>query len=337
MIVDEEVIDYAVKSINESVEGLQFQWGFLCSNYETVGPNTINFADDRARSRIIQQCSVPDTGYRPTAVRVWVQKMNYPEDGLYAGVYASPKDESLPIGTMYAEGVIDPEDVPVEGGWVTVPMTTSSEVPYVNCWIVVTRGKDAHHPISTTFYSTRNGGTAYAKNTYFFNEELDTWPVIADALPFQLFATNHVKGEKYALHVKHSAALSAVVDHYKGMALLVTEGKGAGETFLITGSTASDAYYGARFSVDRDPFYILDDTSVLKIVPTLSGLTRAKESTLAASHGESACHVWRPRPLVMMDAFRYFSGNPDLSLRDIAYKIARKAGVLEVNDGKMYP
>ena len=77
---------------------------------------------------------------------------------------------------------------------------------------------------------------------------------------------------------------------------------------------------------------------MLKIVPTLSGLTRAKESTLAASHGSSVCHVWRARPLVMMNAFNYFSGNVDLSLRDVAYKITRKAGVLlETVAGLLYP
>ena len=338
VIVDEEVIDYTEKSINESISGLQFQYGFLCSSYETVGPNLITFADDRIRSRIIQQCSVPDTTYRPTAVRVWVQKMNYPEDGLYVGVYATPKDATAPLGTMYAEGVIDPEDVPVEGGWVTVPMSVSNALPSTSCWIIVTRGKDAHHPIATTYYKTKTGGGDYAsKNTYYFNETTDAWIAITDALPFDLFATNHLAGEKYPLHVKPFAGLSAVVDYYKGLAFVVTEGKGAGETFLITGSTASDPIYGARFSVDRNPINICDETSVLKVVPTLSGLTRAKQSTLAASHGASICHIWRARPLVMMNAYRYFSGNVDLSLRDVAYKIARKAGVLETVAGSLYP
>ena len=271
-------------------------------------------------------------------MRVWVQKMNYPEDGLYVGVYDTPKDSTVPLGTMYAEGVIDPEDVPVEGGWVTVPMIYSTAMPSTNVWVVVTRGKDAHHPIPTTYYATRNGGGSYAGgSTYYFNESTDAWVAIANALPFELFATNHLAGEKYPFHVKNDPNLSAVADHYKGLALVVTEGKGEGETFLITGSTASDPFYGARFSVDRNPNYICDETSVLKIVPTLSGLTRAKESTLAASHGSSACHVWRARPLVMMNAFNYFSGNVDLSLRDVAYKIARKAGVLETVAGLLYP
>ena len=180
--------------------GSQFQWGFLLQLPGESAPTRSTSPMTVPAAVSLGSTPYPSTSYRPNG-----HPGVGPEDELPGGrvirrsVCHSEGEAPIPLGTMYAEGVIDPEDVPVEGGWVTVPMTfllRAAVYQLYGSWSPAARMPII--PFPTTFYATRNGGSGLHQREHLLLQRgrPTAGPVIADAVPFELYSTNHLSGRE---------------------------------------------------------------------------------------------------------------------------------------------
>lgn len=182
-------------------------------------------------------------------------------------------------------------------------------------------------------------------------------------MPYDIYGTGNIPKEGYEIYVEgplpenHRQALD-------GASLVVTSGPGAGSSYRITDydwrapdqwvptktyippetyeehiGNEEHGYWEtpdlARFFVARNPYNAFGDGTQFQCYDALQVEERGVEETAATAHGPGHVSIYTPLS-VSIDEVRYFSGEMDMRLEDMAREICAKSGVLNFTAGKDY-
>jgi len=336
VIIDSERMTYNGKSKNELVGPLENTYGKICQSYEVIGSLPLEFGISRAdRTYAVQRFTLSANAYL-NAVSVYAKKIGYPEDDLTVDIWRGPRTSTYPLGQRIGSASISADNVPVNGGWVTAKFN-GLEIHSGDYLVLRRSNSPAINQDYVNHYATFVGGlpTYTGGQTETFSEEKDIFTTQTGDIPFRLFDNGEPYGKSCVVHVKTIPALSSEANYYNNMGLVVTEGTGKGTFFTISGYEHGPDV--CKFYVDRQPRNIIDDTSILMVVPTLLNVKRAQNDTLAASHSADTIHIYRDRPFVVVDLAQFYSSEEDICLEEMTRKIARKAGILETVGASLYP
>ncbi|MCB2146599.1 MAG: hypothetical protein KQI81_09000 [Deltaproteobacteria bacterium] len=314
-----EIINYASRSRNELITGLKASPGEVFISNDKSKEFSQIFADLRTRNYIRQTMTWPATRY-VTAVSVYVNRLNYPDDGLFLWL-SRDVSSTKPVGTRFVKASVLSEDIPENGGWITFLFDKPTEGKSGD-FIVMTRGVDAAHPNALSYYSVgMNSSSPYTGGLcQTFSDNTDRFTTVTGDMLFKMHAAPITPNGSYSIMVETTPELSAMAGYYNNMALYVSAGAGIGNTYRIY-----DYVWGANvstFYLEREPI-ALDLTSEFTICPTLYGLTRTDQM----AHGKEKVDWWPDNPSTTCTRVDYFSSNKDKSLADYFEIIGRKAGV----------
>ena len=255
-------------------------------------------------------------------MKLWVQKVGNPLDGISVEI-VNPSPSSGFMGQRKASVVVSPNQIPSEGGWVTVKFGAGVRMASTdNIQILKTRYASTGF-VSTTDYFNFKRTTGYAYNMSSLNDNTDSWSTLTGALAFELIAYTDAEPSSPSVCVAHNAGLSGTDGYYNGEAIIVTSGPGTQTVAKITNYKHDTDV--CTFYTDIDINAYLDETTVLAVVPCLTGLTRG---SLPAAHMGGKIDIYRVGPMALSDSYAYFSDEMDMSLEDVVRKISRHAGVL---------
>jgi hypothetical protein len=305
-----------------------------------------------------------------TAVRVWLKKVNFPEDGVtltinQGNVGGSANAVAL-VGNILATGTsMSASQLKSEGGWVTFYLDrdlTIKNIPGFQYWIMIRRNKNWNHPTSASYFQYKKMADSTYPNAgcYVFCEEDDAAVGQSGDMAFVAYARVDDPNKEYMFPVVYQSAVglsSAAASTYwsgstptasqnwwTGCAITITKGAGINNCYRISRAfrltdSLNDLFC---FAIDRDPGKIFGTDTMARAVPALYGLKRGQNdatgtATLAAAHGDkSMVHV--PRDTFAKSTyFEYYTADEDLTLAEVTESIARKAGVIDVDLCNRHP
>lgn len=321
------------------------------------------FAKDPAKldNYAVQDFVATATEY-VTALRVWVKKINFPEDGIEVLAFSGPScmdtggKPAFPLGeNQLGRGTLPADKISTDGGMVTVFFESHFKVETGKLYrFVVRRARNPQHPNGINYYATKllpqtsyTGGKLWIfQENNFSHPPFEDWMVDQNGdMPFHLFGRVVAPGNEYAFPVKYEtgkglpSANPPSETHFQNMALTVTEGGGQyGSWRIVRNGRLVDSMNDLFiFYLDRDPGLIYNEETRAKAVPALYGLKRGQNDTLLAAHGDKA-KVSRYLDVAgKCTYFEYASADEDLTLAEVAEQIARKAGVVITRIANRYP
>jgi len=183
-------------------------------------------------------------------------------------------------------------------------------------------------------------------------------------MPFELYGIGNIPSFGYEIYIDGHGPSPVLKDYYDGMALVVTDGPGKGMVFEISDydwkapdqwvpsrtylppdaieDHIGDLEHGSwvdedlsRIFVLRNPYGSLGEGSILEIYPSLTVSLRGAQDTTATSHGAGKVSIYSDLSVACQEV-RYYSGEVDMRLEDMAKELCAKAGVLEFSAGKDY-
>lgn len=313
----------------------------------------------------LMQSISPPAGSLMNAIRVYLKKVNFPEDGLTLTVHSGKVADNWRLisrAPVLAQASISSSEISASGGWVTffLSQEVSIDQSVYNAgdqyWFIIKRQRNHTHPSSTAYFVAPGvAQTSYAAGSaYVFCEEDDT--IIGQGVDtaFVLYGRVGVLNTEYLLPVKFQSGVglreelasaywsgetpTALQQHWNGCAVTIVDGHGKNNCWRIVRSfRLTDAANDLMvFALDRDPGRIFDmDTRVLA-VPAIYNLKRGQNNlsgvkTHAAAHGDKSM-VHRPySAFPKAEYFEYYTADEDMTVAEVAEMIARKAGVVEVD------
>lgn len=319
-----------------------------------------NFAQNRNNNYVLQSLTLTN-GTVLNAVRVWVRKINFPEDGVTVSINQGSLSNAVSLvnnAKAYASSV-NSNELSSEGGWVTFYLDRDVEINNASgqYWIMVRRSKNWTHPDSKSYFqfmkttdSSYSGGGAYL-----FSEETDQLVAQGGDIAFVAYARVDQINKEYMFPViwrsglglpEYAASVywsggnpTSYQDLWNGCAVTITSGAGKNNGYRIVRSfrltdSLNDLFV---FCLDRNPGKIFGADTLCKAVPAFYGLKRGQTSTFAAAHGnQSKVHIPRS-DFAKAVYFEYYTADEDLTLAEVAEAIARKAGVLNVDLSNRHP
>jgi hypothetical protein len=304
-------------------------------------------------------CAVGDTF---TAFRVWLKKVNYPEDSvtltLNVGNVNTNANAGTLLNTVMATGVMAPgSKITAEGGWVTFILSNDVLVSQETFnlgnayWIMLRRSRNANHPSSASYFQYKKMSDAtVGGSAWHWCEEDDVILHTAGDLAFVAYGKVEGSNREACLAVQYAAgkglpASDPAQTYFTNCAITISDGPGKNNCYRILRSYRwtsgiNDLYL---FFIDRGTGNIFDIGTKMRAVPALHGLRRGQvdpangQPTLAVAHGgQSLVHL----PLATYTKntdFEYFSADEDLTLAEVTEHLARKAGVLAVDLCNRHP
>lgn len=312
------------------------------------------FAKDPAKldNYAVQDFVAAGTEY-VTALRLWVKKINFPEDGIEVLAFSGPScmdtggKPAFPLGEyQLGRATLPAEKISADGGMVTVFFENHFKVEAGKLYrFVVRRARNPQHPNGINYYATKllpqtsyTGGKLWIfQENNFSHPPFEDWMVDQNGdMPFQLFGRVVAPGNEYAFPVKYEtgkglpSANPPSETYFQNMALTVTEGGGQyGSWRIVRNARLVDSMNDLFiFFLDRDPGLIYDEETRAKAVPALYGLKRGWNDSLAAAHGNKVKVSRYLNVTGKCTYFEYASADEDLTLAEVAEQIARKAGVI---------
>ena len=321
VLVDEEQIAYSGKSANISYPNLFYRYGKTMASFTNITGSSQSLGYTKTYAAFRQRASFSGTVY-VKAVKLWVQKIGNPLDGISVEI-VNPSTTYGFMGQRKASVVVPPNQIPSEGGWVTVKFGTGVRMSSSdNIQILKTRYASTGF-VSTTDYFNFKNTTGYTYAASYLNDNDDKWHGLSGSLAFELIAYTDAEPSSPSVCVAHNAGLSGTDGYYNGEAIIVTSGPGTQTVAKITNYKHDTDV--CTFYTDIDINAYLDETTVLAVVPCLTGLTRGE---LPAAHMGGKIDIYRAGPMALSDSYAYFSEEMDMSLEDVVRKISRHAGVL---------
>lgn len=357
VIVDSERMSYTGKS--NTGYGLlgpfNFAYGYDWHKNTSVGAIVRAFGRYKTANRYVQTIEPAPSQYL-NAISLWVAKAGNPKEGLKVSVYKSPRGTGTVFGTLVAESTIPADEIAGNGDtmvWVTAKF--HGEVLWsTSTYYIVLERDDISTVLGDTLdqnYEYRNyyGVQIAGDNTYPYDSEMfdettqnfvGTGAITYKTVGFKLWGNIRPYNDGNVVHCAIGSLLpnkadTEIYSDLNDMALVVTDGTGAGNTYKIVGY--SEYNNVAAILLDRNAQDTLDETSVFYIAPTLTGATRGTNDTSAVAHSAGACHIYRDRPFCSLQRVQYYSSERDNSLEDMVRAITRKAGVLELSGVNLFP
>jgi len=296
-----------------------------------------------------------------TALRIWLKKVNYPEDGvtltINAGNVGSSNAAVALVNNVLAYGSIAPgSKISAEGGWVTYYFDTYYLSHGTEYWIMIRRNKNWNHPSSSAYFQfmKMHDNTLLNAGVYVFCEEDDAAVGQSGDAAFVLYGRVEGINKEALVTVKYDAnsglsqaaastywsggTPTASQNWWNGCALVVTDGAGKNNCYRIVRSyrytdSLNDLFV---YALDRDPGRIFDLGTKMRSVPAMYGLKRGQNGydnkpTAAAAHGDLSKVHFPKNTFAKSTYFEYYSAEEDLTLAEVAEAIARKAGVVETD------
>jgi hypothetical protein len=182
-------------------------------------------------------------------------------------------------------------------------------------------------------------------------------------MPFEIYGIGN-EGEGYEIYLDGVGDYPVGKDYFDGMALVATDGPGNGTVFEITDydwqapsqwvptrtylppdnieDHVGDPEHGywsvddlSRVFVDRNPYGAFSEGTTFKVYPALTVSQRGAQDTTATAHGPGTVSIYSDLS-VSIDEVRFFSGEPDMRLEDMARELCAKAGVIDFGAAKDY-
>ena len=183
-------------------------------------------------------------------------------------------------------------------------------------------------------------------------------------MPFEIYGVGNLPSTGYEIYIDGHGPNAVPKDYYDHMALVVTDGPGKGNVYEIsdydwkapdqwvTSRTylppdsmedhINDPAHGdwvdsdlSRIYVLRNPHGALGEGSTFKIYPSLIIDERGTQDTVATAHGAGKVSIYSNLSVACQEV-RYYSGEVDMRLEDMAKELCAKSGVLDFSAGKDY-
>jgi len=183
-------------------------------------------------------------------------------------------------------------------------------------------------------------------------------------MPFEIYGVGNTPSEGYEIYIDGHGPNAVPKDYYDGLALVVKQGPGKGNVYQISdydhiapdqwvpsrtylppdnfADHIDDPNHGdwvdenlSRVFVMTNPYSALGEGTVFEIYPSLTIETRGTQDTTATAHGPGHVSIYSDLSVACQE-IRFYSGEVDMRLEDMAKELCAKAGVMEFSAGKSY-